>query len=81
VSNPPQWVRSSKLATSYGELNMPGIAAGVVSAADVNTPMPATGSSRFSLDNPATWSYIWTAAAAVYLIGIYIGSIRIARSA
>lgn len=60
---------------------MPGIAAGVVSAADINAPHAVTSSKTLSLDNPATWAYIWTAAAAVYLIGIYIGSIRIARPA
>ena len=63
-----------------GELVMAGLAAGVVTEAQVNTGMSGTPS-RFSglLENPATWSYIWTALAFVYLLGIYLGTIVIRK--
>ena len=83
MSNPPGWVAHSKLAKvygdlKYGELSMAGISAGVVTAGDVNSPLPATGSSsKWSLQSPATWAYIWTSLAVLYLVGIYLGSIRI----
>lgn len=59
---------------------MPGIAAGVVTAGEVNQPMQATNPAAMSWGNPGTWAYVWTGAAALYLIGVYLGSIRIVRA-
>lgn len=56
---------------------MAGLAAGVVTASDVNSPSAQPSKAQRSLANPATWSYIWTGAAAFYLIGIYVGMIRV----
>lgn len=63
-----------------GEVVMAGLAAGIVTEAEVNTGMPGTPS-RFSglLANPATWSYIWAIAAFAYLIAIYMGTLVIRK--
>lgn len=58
---------------------MAGIAAGVVAAGDVESQPTQPTKLGTSLQSPATWAYIWTAAATVYLIGIYAGMIRVAR--
>lgn len=55
---------------------MAGIPAGLVSAGEVNTQPQAIGPN--SMDNAATWSLIWFAAATVYLLGIYFGMINVA---
>lgn len=59
---------------------MAGLAAGVVTEAQVNSGMPGTPS-KFSdlLANPATWSYIWAAVAFLYLIAIYMGTLVIRK--
>lgn len=58
---------------------MAGIAAGVVTEAQVNG-MPSTPTKfQTSLASTATWSYIWTGAAFVYLLGIYLGFITLSR--
>ncbi len=58
---------------------MAGLAAGVVTEGDVNgLPGPPTRLSM-SLQNPATWTYLWVALAFAYLIGVYLGMIRISR--
>lgn len=59
---------------------MPGLSAGVVTEAEVNTGMPSTPS-KFSgmLANPATWSFIWAGLAFLYLVGIYMGTIVIRK--
>jgi hypothetical protein len=60
---------------------MAGIAAGVVTEAQVNG-MPSTPTKlQTSLASTATWSYIWTGAALVYLLGIYLGFITLTRRA
>lgn len=58
---------------------MAGLAAGVVTEAQVNTGMPTP--SRFSglLESPATWSYIWTILAFAYLVMIYMGTLVIRK--
>jgi hypothetical protein len=55
---------------------MAGIAAGVVTAGDVNS-QPSQGGSGMQ---PAHWSYIWFGLATLYLVGVYTGMLRIARS-
>lgn len=58
---------------------MAGIAAGVVTEAQVNGMPTAPTKFQMSLSSTATWSYIWTAAAFVYLLGIYVGFISLSR--
>lgn len=58
---------------------MAGVAAGVVTEAQVNGIPAPQGKFAHSLQNPATWSYIWTALSFLYLILIYMGMIRISR--
>lgn len=58
---------------------MAGIAAGVVTEADVEGLPTAPSGTQLALGQPATWAYIWVGLAVVYLVGIYLGMIRIAR--
>lgn len=58
---------------------MAGIAAGVVTESQVNAMPQAPTKFQMHLSTPATWSYLWTGAAFVYLIGIYLGFISIRR--
>jgi hypothetical protein len=58
---------------------MPGIAAGVVTEAQVNSQPQQPSKMSAALSDPATWSVIWTAAAFAYLIAIYLGMIVIRR--
>lgn len=59
---------------------MAGVAAGVVTEADVSSqPSNGGGGSGLSLQDPATWSYIWVALSILYLFGVYMGMIRIIR--
>ena len=53
---------------------MAGVAAGLVTAGDVNS-QPSGGSTM----QPAYWSYIWVGLATFYLIGVYYGMIHISR--
>lgn len=56
---------------------MAGVAVGVVTAGDVSSqPAPPSNS---KLQNPSTWTFIWTATAALYLVGVYVGMITIRR--
>lgn len=56
---------------------MAGVAVGVVTAGDVSSqPAPPSNS---KLQDPASWSYIWTSIAALYLVGVYVGMINIRR--
>lgn len=58
---------------------MAGVEAGVVGQAEVNgLPTGPSGVGRF-LQEPANWTYIWVALAVIYLVGIYLGMIRISR--
>jgi hypothetical protein len=53
------------------------VSAGVVGEAEVNgLPQQPTRLS-LSLQSPATWTYIWVALSALYLVFIYTGMIRI----
>lgn len=55
------------------------VSAGVVGEAEVNgLPQQPTRFSA-SLQSPATWTYIWVTLAALYLVLIYTGMIRITR--
>lgn len=58
---------------------MAGIAAGVVTEAEVNGIPAPRGKLAHSLSNPATWSYIWVTVSFLYLFAIYFGMIRIGR--
>lgn len=58
---------------------MAGIAAGVVTEAQVNGIPAPQGKLAHSLSNPATWSYIWVVLSFLYLAGIYFGMVRISR--
>lgn len=58
---------------------MAGLAAGVVSEAQANFPNAPEGKFSASLQNPATWSYIWAGVSFLYLVGIYLGMIVIKR--
>jgi hypothetical protein len=56
---------------------MAGVAVGVVTAGDVASQPAPPSNSR--LQNPSTWSAIWAATAALYLVGVYMGMINIRR--
>lgn len=58
---------------------MAGIAAGVVTESQVNGMPSAPTKFQLSLSSTATWSYIWTGAAFVYLLGIYLGFITLRK--
>lgn len=56
-----------------------GFRVGVNTEADVNSqPGPQSKTARM-LGDAGTWSYIWVALAFLYLIGIYLGMIRITK--
>jgi len=59
------------------ELNVSGVAAGLVTAAEVNH-QPSQGAPGMQIAN---WSTIWFVVACVYLVGIYYGMINIRSSA
>jgi hypothetical protein len=56
---------------------MSGVAAGLVTAAEVNV-QPSQGNAGMQIAN---WSTIWFVVAVVYLVGIYYGMINIRSSA
>jgi hypothetical protein len=58
---------------------MAGFQVGVNTEADVNSQPGPQSKSSLMLQDAGTWSYIWLALAFAYLIGIYIGMIRISR--
>jgi hypothetical protein len=58
---------------------MAGVAAGIVTAGDVNSQPAQTGG--LSLQSPAVWAHIWFGVSIIYLVGIYFGHIRIAKIA
>lgn len=58
--------------------NSNGVQAGIVGGADIYAQSTQPGAISASLQNPATWSYIWVGIAMLYLVGIYVGAIRIA---
>lgn len=55
---------------------MAGIAAGVVTAGEVNSPM---GNAQSGPPQPGKWSWIWFLIATGYLVGVYYGMITIRR--
>jgi hypothetical protein len=58
---------------------MASISAGVVTEAQVEgLPTPPT-STQLALSQPATWTYIWVTVAFLYILGVYLGTIRITR--
>lgn len=58
--------------------NSNGVSAGIVAGADIYSQSSQPGALSASLGAPATWSYIWVGIALLYLVGIYVGAIRIA---
>jgi hypothetical protein len=64
---------------AFGEITMAGISAGVVTEAQVEGLPTAPSSTQIALGQPATWAYIWVALAFLYILGIYVGTIRISR--
>lgn len=61
---------------------MAGIQAGVVAGADLYSQPSQPSGWTANLGSPATWVTIEVGVAVLYLVGIYIGAIRIAgRSA
>lgn len=58
---------------------MASIEAGVVGQAEVNGLPRQPGKASMALSEPSTWSYIWVAIGLMYLVGIYLGMIRITR--
>jgi hypothetical protein len=58
---------------------MASVQAGVVGEAEVNGLPTQPGKAQLALSDPATWSYIWVLVAFIYLVGIYLGMIRISR--
>lgn len=56
---------------------MPQVQAGVVGAAELYSQPAADTRWSMNLAQPGVWSYIWVGIALTYLIGIYIGAIRI----
>lgn len=58
---------------------MAGISAGVVTEAQVEGLPSAPSSTQLALSKPATWAYIWVGLAFLYILGIYLGTIRISR--
>jgi hypothetical protein len=58
--------------------NQNGVSAGIVAGADIYSQSSQPSAMSASLGNPATWSYIWVGIAVMYLVGIYVGAIRIA---
>lgn len=82
MSNPPDWVKRTKLAESnlneIKGMNMAGVSAGVVGAAEVNSQPSRTGGA--SLQSPATWTSIWFLLALFYLLGVYYGYVKLNAS-
>lgn len=58
---------------------MASVEAGVVGQAEVNGLPRQPGKATLALGEPSTWAYIFVAASFVYLLGIYMGMIRISR--
>jgi hypothetical protein len=58
---------------------MASVSAGVVGEAEINGLPQQPSALSLSLQSPATWTYIWVALAALYLIAIYTGMIRVTR--
>jgi hypothetical protein len=74
---PPGWLDRTH-TVGYGTVHMPGVSAGLVTAADVNTqPNPRSS----SMDSPASWATLWFALSVVYLVGIYYGMLHVRSSA
>ena len=55
-----------------------GISAGVVTESNLYSQPSAQTGFSLSLNFPATWTTIWVVLSLLYLIGIYMGTIRIA---
>jgi hypothetical protein len=58
--------------------NQNGVSAGIVAGADIYSQSSQPSGLMASLGTPATWAYIWVGIALLYLVGIYVGAIRIA---
>jgi hypothetical protein len=77
MGNPPGWVGQSRHMAVRSEVHiMPGVAAGLVTAGEVNTQ--PTGDTGMSIAN---WSTIWFVVAVIYLASIYWGYVSIRGNA
>jgi len=56
-----------------------GFKVGVNTEADVNSQPGPQSKAALMFGDAGTWSYVWLALAFLYLIGIYLGMIRISR--
>jgi hypothetical protein len=73
MGNPPGWVHQSIGLAARAEVQiMPGVAAGLVTAGQVN--VQPTGDTGLSIAN---WSTIWFVVAVIYLASIYWGYVTI----
>jgi hypothetical protein len=75
MSNPPEWVKRSVHNRPSGDVSPMALAAGVVTAGDVNSQPTNTGGPM----PPSQWAWIWFGLATLYLMGVYSGHVRIAR--
>jgi len=57
------------------------VSAGVVMGDQLYAQPAAKSKLGMSLQSPATWATIWVVLALLYLVGIYVGSIRISGGA
>jgi hypothetical protein len=80
MANPPPWVAHTSRSEGYGQFSqqrgntVAGVAAGVVTSADVNS-QPRIGTQM----TPSKWSYIWFGLATLYLLGVYTGHVVVSR--
>lgn len=80
MSNPPAWVQNTPRDRGYGKFAqakgslMAGVAAGVVTQADVNSQP-----SQAAPMAPSKWSYIWFGLSVVYLVCVYTGNLQVAQ--
>jgi hypothetical protein len=78
MGNPPGWVMRTRSYSASSGVHMPGVTAGLVTAAEVNTQPDMSGGGQMPV---AKWSVIWFVVATLYLLGIYYGTINVRSSA
>lgn len=58
--------------------NVAEVSAGVVAGADLySQPSAPKGKFMVNFQDPATWAYVWIGVSLLYLVGVYVGAIRI----
>jgi hypothetical protein len=73
------WLTQAPAASRSELWPMSGVQAGVVAQAQVEGLPSAPTRNQILLSQPATWSHIWVVLALAYLVGIYLGMIRVER--